>query len=401
MRNRSRETRRSFRSVGLGLGLLALLLPVAAAPRPPQEPPPAEAGSQAAEPASPVERVRLLKRDGGRLDWSVQGDSIAFDQRGSDGFYDLYVTSMPEGRGEQCLTCAHPEFRKAHAFNPVWHPSGQVLAFQVQEHAGKLRLSPAGLTSPDRGLHSELWVISRDGRRPWRLTRVGERGGALLDPCFSHEGDRLAWSERVRSREGRWGEWVVRAGRFRLQGAVPRLSGVDTWHPGKERRLVLASAFAPDDRRLLLAGEVAPGPSASAGMAGGLDLYSLDLASGAVTALVTTPDEWDEQPRLSPRGDHLAFTSSRGLPAGPRLGQLGQSPTARPVPRELWLMKVDGTGRERLTSFNASAGTGAGAVVSDFAWSPDGGSLAVHVVEDVATGEEAIYLVELAPRFRR
>lgn len=358
---------------------------VESAGAPPPEPPP-----------SPVERVRLLRRGGGRLDWSIQGDLLAFDQRGSDGFYDLYVMA-PDGRGERCLTCAHPELRKAHALNPVWHPSGQLLVFQVQEHAGKLGLSTAGLTSPDRGLHGELWALSRDGRRPWRLTRVGERGGALLDPAFSHEGGRLAWSERVSTKGGPWGEWVVRVARFRLQGGVPRLSGVETFKPGGG--LAVVSGFTPDDRQLLVAAD-----GAGAGRDPGLDLYRLDLASGRFTPVLTSPGEWDEQARRSPREERLAWTTSRQLAAAPRHGQLGERPAARPVPRELWWMGADGSEPVRLTSFNSppadGAGTSPAAVVSDCAWRPDGGALAVHVVTDVATGDEAIYLVELADRGR-
>lgn len=377
------------------LALLALLPGAGASPRPSQEPP--AGGAREATPASPVERVKLLKRGGGRLDWSVQGDQLAFDQRGGDGLYDLYVMA-PDGGGQRCLTCDHPELRKAHAFNPVWHPSGQVLAFLVQDRGDKLDLSTAALTSPDRGLRCELWVISRDGRRLWRLTRSVGRGGALLDPAFSHEGDRLAWSERVGSRGGRWGEWVVRVGRFRLRAGVPRLSDVETYKPGEDRHLLVVSDFAPDDRHLLLAGEVGTRP-----VDGALDLYRMSLEGGRLEPLLETPDEWDEQIRASPGGSYLVWTSSRGLPAAPRLGQLGESPTARPVPRELWMMAQDGGDPRRLTSFNRSdgPGNGRGAVVSDFAWRPDGGALAVHVITDLATGEEAIYLLELADGFGR
>jgi WD40-like Beta Propeller Repeat len=362
----------------------------ALAPAPAPQPPPAPRPAGNIKNASLTPEPRLLERGGGRLDWSVQGDSIAFDRRDPDGFYRIY-TMRPNGGGEICLTCPHPELRHANAFNPVWHPSGQILVFQVQELPSRLGLSPAGLTSPDRGLHSELWAITRDGRHPWQLTRVGQTGGALLDPCFSHEGDRLAWSERVAMPRGsRWGEWVVRVGRFSLPAGLPRLSKVETFK-GPSRGFVAASAFSPDDRHLLESAEVGGGD--------GLDLFLLDLAGGALTPLTSTPSDWDEGARYSPRGDRLIWTSSHGLPAGPRFAQLDRFPSARAVPRELWTMPAAGGHIVRLTSFNAAAA--GGAVVSDFAFSPDGGSLALHVVTDVGTGDEAIYLLDLGPDFRR
>jgi hypothetical protein len=60
-------------------------------------------------------------------------------------------------------------------------------------------------------------------------------------------------------------------------------------------------------------------------------------------------------------------------------------------------MLADASDQERLTFFNHPAAPEAlrGAVVSDFAWSPDGRQLAVHVVTDMEEGVERIYMVRL------
>ena len=67
-------------------------------------------------------------------------------------------------------------------------------------------MDAAQLATPIRGVHSELWVIHRDGRSAWQLTRGQQRGAAVLDPHFSYEGNRLVWSERQSSVERPWGE---------------------------------------------------------------------------------------------------------------------------------------------------------------------------------------------------
>ena len=51
-----------------------------------------------------VEEVVTLQASGGRVDWSPQGDLIAFDMAGTDGAYDVHVMK-PDGSDVQCLTC--------------------------------------------------------------------------------------------------------------------------------------------------------------------------------------------------------------------------------------------------------------------------------------------------------
>ncbi len=347
-----------------------------------------------AEPRLPqselVKSIRVLEPGGGRLAWSVQGDWIAYDQRDAEGFYNIHIMA-PDGGFRKCLTCPLREFRKAHAYNPSWHPSGNYLVFQVQLAANKLKLSPAEMTTPDRGLHSAIWVIDKAGKNFWQLAGGAETSSVLLDPTFSHEGDRLAFSERIRSRQGRWGEWVVRIGDFRVKAGVPRLRKVRSLKPGDNRRFVTISGFSPSDDSLLVAGNLDRGQSAS-----GMDIYEMSLEDGSLRRITRSRREWDEGAHFSPSGERIAWTSDRGVPPG-KSTQRVRAPSARAQRRELWLMRADASDQERLTFFNHPAAPESlrGAVVSDFAWSPDGRRLAVHVVTDLGEGEERIYLVEL------
>jgi Tol biopolymer transport system component len=343
---------------------------------------------------SVVRSTRLLVPSGGRLDWSVQGDWIAYDRRGPDDLYDLYKVT-PQGAGITCLTCPLLEFRNAHALNPSWHPSGRLLVFQAQMRARRLEMTTTALTTPERGLHTELWTISADGKAFFQLTRSEQTGAGVLDPHFSHEGDRLVWSERIANRAGLWGDWAVRVAEFSERGGVPRLGRVRTYRPGNGRGFLVVHGFTPDDRQLVLSGNLEPGQAGT-----GLDLYLFDLTTQKLTRLTSSLGDYDDQMHYSPAGDWFAWASDRSVP--PILRGTGRT-AARPLPRDVWLMNTDGSGEQRLTFFNprTSRNPADGAVVSDLAWSPRGDQLAVHVVRDFQAPREEIYLIDLDPGLGR
>ena len=356
-----------------------------------------------AQPSNPLVKDVSLFRDGaGRVAWSAQGDWLAYDRPAEEGrgTYQLWIVKR-DGSFERCLTCEPVELRRENCIRPAWHPSGDWLVFQVQGSARRLGLGPVELATADRGLHSELWAMRRDGKGFWQLTRVGERGGAVLDPEFSHEGDELLWSERVQSRVGRWGEWVLRVAPWKA-GAVPRLAKPRTFEPGAQRRFVAASSFTPDDRGALLAGNLEPGQPES-----GMDVYRLAFESGAVERLTHTQRAWDEKARYTVKGDRILWLSASEI-SPLRGAQDGGGGGGAGLPfeqlRELWIMNPDGSGKERLTFFNdpSSRESLGAAIVDDFTQSPQGDEILAHVVWR-AEGEtrEGLWLVRLDPSFRR
>ena len=182
----------------------------------------------------PVRSTELFLPDTGRVAISAQGDRIAFERYDADGYYHLY-TARIDGTGSRCLTCTARELRKKNALSPVWHPSGEYLVFQLQSSAKKLGLTAVDLLGGHRGLRSELFYIMESGKGYFQLTNTNETGNTVLAPVFSWEGDRLAWSERVRSRVGRWGTWALRTAELRVKRGVPRLGDVITHEPGKQK----------------------------------------------------------------------------------------------------------------------------------------------------------------------
>jgi len=123
---------------------------------------------------------------------------------------------------ERCLTCELPEFRKQHAGNADWHPSGQFLVFQAEAPFTYDGEPLPFLAIPGRNRSNAIWVISVQGRNIWQLTGQREAPFPAHSPRFSFEGGQLAWSERVAA-AGTWGDWVVRVGEFSSGRGVARV----------------------------------------------------------------------------------------------------------------------------------------------------------------------------------
>src|SRR5690606_29164319 len=87
--------------------------------------------------ASPVQSVRVLTEDGGRLDWSPNLNLIVFDRPNAEGYFQLY-TMNADGSNQQCVLCDKPGAPSRHRGNPAWHPSGNWIVFQAEkeQHRG-------------------------------------------------------------------------------------------------------------------------------------------------------------------------------------------------------------------------------------------------------------------------
>ena len=95
-------------------------------------------------------------------------------------------------------------------------------------------------------------------------------------------------------------------------------------------------------------------------VAGRPAIYTLALATGAVT-LFSGDARWSEtNPRWSPDGARLVFASNRAH-------YEGASPEPGPPDMDLWIVNADGSGRRRLTTDSASE--------TNPSWEPDGQSV--------------------------
>ncbi|MGD9081485.1 MAG: hypothetical protein PVG96_19210, partial [Desulfobacterales bacterium] len=144
--------------------------------------------------------LKIITEDGGHLAWSKKTNKIAFDRLGKDGYFDLWLMN-PDGTGQQCLTSNHPVLPNKHIGQPAWHPSGRLLVIQAQK-AHVPRYADTKCT-PGAGALNDLWVITSDGSRAWRIyavrDTVSKNAAGVLHPHFSNDGTRLFWAERIRN----------------------------------------------------------------------------------------------------------------------------------------------------------------------------------------------------------
>jgi len=375
-------------AAALACGVLASLL--AAATSGAQQVPIERAHIAGAPGHRDVREIRVVAPGAGRLAWLQRAGRIVFDRPSPDGFYDIYL-AHPDGLVDRCITCDNFTFYKQHVLDPVVHPGGEYLVVQVQVAAKRLKQDIIEMALPLRGVHSELWAVSMDGKVAWRLTSLAESGGAVLGAVFSHEGDRLLWPERLRTHGNRLlGSWATRVATWSVHRGTPRIGKARLVEAGAAG-FDLAQGFSPDDSAILVS-------RLPAGVGeDGLDLVRIDLASRNAVPLTHTPGLRDDVGRYSPDSRFIVWASEQGIePLAPEARRL-------PWRSDLWIMDADGSGAQRLTFWNdpQSDHSLGQALITDLAWSPDGDRLLATVVSAGIEIEQAIWEVVLDPSYRR
>lgn len=345
---------------------------------------PADAFAQESE---LIESSRLLIDGGGRVDFGPRGELLAFDKPDADGRHDVFVLDLVSS-GERCITCKSYDLRKASNFNPAWQPSGEHVVFQSQTSPRRLRIDALEMTTPNRGVHSDLWIMRTDGKDFYRLTRAAEAGSAVLDPHFSYEGDRLVWTERATSRGRGFGEWRLQNATLRTKRGIAALKQSRKYVPGKG--VIIAHEFSPDERSVLLSGNLDSQPER------GTDVYLLDLETEEVQRLTHTSRGRESIAHFAANGRQILFTAER--PIDPLLEREASNEQLLLPGTELWLMNLDGTDKRQVTSLFEEHGR---VTIGDFAVSPDGTKIALHLVFGGQEPRQAIYLLRTAPELHR
>lgn len=292
-----------------------------------------------------VKRIKTITTNGGRVAWSPKGDLIAFDRKGEDGYYDVWVMK-PDGSNQRCLTCGQSSVPAKHNGNPAWHPSAKYLAFQSQDPnleflPAKLRLVANMVSSPGGAINNNLWAMASEGSRFWQLTQIKD-GMAVLHPHFSHDGRKILWAEKTEfipkgaSKADVWGEWVIKIADFKNQ-PEPSIINVKEIKSG-DFQFYETHGFLAGDQKIIFSA-FQRGKKVDT-----LDIFTYGLTTGELKNLTDTPNEWDEHAQISPNGSKIAWVSSLGIEEQ-RDAQGNINLPALKL--DFWQMNLDGSGKQR------------------------------------------------------
>jgi TolB protein len=182
------------------------------------------------------------------------------------------------------------------------------------------------------------------------ITPITPAGQTSLSPVWSHDGQRVAYTQLG---EGRGGVVVQTLS-----------SGATFLVPGSQTALNITPAFAPDGRTLAFAHSDERGT----------DIYTANVIDRCCAQRLTVGRYADNlSPTFSPDGRRIAFISTR---AGPP---------------QLYVMAADGTDQELLAPFDFGA-TGSSNAPE---WSSDGASVVFH--REVSASPQ-IFLVDVGAR---
>jgi len=296
---------------------------------------------------SKIVSFQVLAHRGGRLSWLKSKGLIAYDAFSKDGYTDVYIMDS-EGKNKRCLTCDNPQVASFHNGNPEWHPNGEFILFQSQNpNLEKPTYLKASLyrssTSPGAGVNNDLWLMTKDGSKVWKLTNIG-KGFGLIHPHFSPDGKRLAWSEMTRPIFDSVGEWAIKLADFEFSDGAPRLKNIKTLKPANQKFYEVQS-FSSDGKKIIFSAV----PYGRGIFYYEMDNYLFDLETGSILRL-TNDDDWDEFGQFVNNDRQIIWSSSSGIPQEKTYGfaQVIKSPPKL----DYWIMDVDGTNRRRLTRFN-------------------------------------------------
>lgn len=302
----------------------------------------------------------------GRLDWSLSNGLIAFDKRGVDKFYDVYVMA-PDGSNERCLTCDIPGLPKENIGQPAWHPNGRYLVFQATMDDHPPFKSPLGYlaTNPGSGTFNELWIMDIKTKKVAKITDLpSDPNLGTLHPHFSVDGKKLSWSQMYRkagllAKNALKGYWRLHIADFSVQNGVPVISNEKTYEPGIPG-MYENHGFSTDGTKIIFQSNMEADSRKNE-----TDLWQLNLVTNKLEKLTET--HFNEHGIYSPDGKIIAFMSS--------VGNENEG-------TDWWIMNPDGSCKKRLTYYNDPTHKdyqGHPVLCADLTWSPDGNSFLGYV----------------------
>jgi Tol biopolymer transport system component len=322
--------------------------------------------------------LQLFRLQGEGVEWSPDGKWVVYDCKHRDGYYNIHVCRA-DGTQDRALTTLNNGLPHRHAGSPTWHPSGRYIAFAAEK---KVHQGGSVEAIPGFGGRSDIWVMLADGSKAWPLTRTEDlKSDGVLIPKFSHDGTKLAWTERVDTAKffqprAWFSEWVIKVADFVDAPAGPQLTNIRTFRPGGPG-FYEAYGFSPDDRQIIFCSDFGRPSTFNS------QIFVMDSVDGGQVRCLTGGKGYNEHASFSPDGRHIVWMSSLGN---------------RNNGTDWWLMDADGSHPRRLTHFNQPGypeGSGTAVFACLVHWAPNGLQLLGGVQYSLLKQEGRIMLMSL------
>ncbi|HEX4423363.1 MAG TPA: PA14 domain-containing protein [Kofleriaceae bacterium] len=275
--------------------------------------------------------------------WDGVHHRIAYNARGADGGFDVYW-SDEAGTTSQCVTCTLPGPAAAHRGASDVYPGGDYVLATIEKpsHSGAIGSAAA---EPGRGVWNDLYLVAGDGSQAFQLTDIpNDANHGIIWARFNRTGTQVVWSQMYQpanlfAPKQLAGVWQLKLADLTWTGGVPQLANIQTYEP-ETGNFYEPYGFSPDGGSILFASTLGmPG-------LGDSQLYRVSVAGGAFTGLTRLTEQVDGGPGWSnynefafylPDGQHIVYGRIREATSGGL---------------DWWVMRADGTGRERLTYLN-------------------------------------------------
>jgi len=283
--------------------------------------------------------------------YNKKSASVAYGKKDSKGYYKIFISDSL-GNNEKQLT--FPGWRSdRHQWAEEWYPSGEYLFCivekddYVKEKKGHKRAPVDAI--PGYGAYSDLWIISRDGTRAWKLTNLPNTYKSGIIHCaISDDGTKFGWSERIGAPKFTdmnlaAGSYVFRIADFILPkslggnsvtDSVPNFANIKTYQPGNVDGCNELESFSKDNKSIAFYSTFETKHLFRT------PIYTMNLETGEINRLTT--ESFAQAPVFTPDGKRIVYMTGHECAIFPFEVQGA----------DWWIMNADGTEKKRITFMN-------------------------------------------------
>jgi len=295
----------------------------------------------------PVVTVTKFRDSAFGATWSRYDSTlVAYNAMQSNGYFGIYVANINAANqrlNERCLTCNNASLPGKNMGAPDFQPTGKYMVFIAEKanHPGK-----SGNSVPGIGTYSDLWVITMDGKKAYKLTNTPnstDSASGIIFSFFSPNGKKISWTEmtgkvKVFNGKRQFGTWVIKTADF-IDDSIkgPHLANIKTIRPGGVDAFNEAYGWSPDGSKIIFAS------CFNQFWVWDDQIYTMDTLGGNITQLTSTAKNYpyNEHAFYTPDGKNIVWMTNREAKKGNSEGG-----------DDWWIMNSDSTNQRRLTYFN-------------------------------------------------